>query len=174
MTLSSLTAHAESTSSTLLYLLLSLLSLQSSTLSHAASHLGAAQTYTTLLRALPFHVSKNRMVIPAEITAKHGVRQENVFRNNGPDEEGQKALEEAVFEFATRANDHLITARDTFKETGGLVPKEAVPVFLAAIPVGLFLEKLEGANFNAFHPSLQRRDWRLPWRVWRGFYKRRF
>jgi hypothetical protein len=56
-----------------------------------------------------------------------------VFRNNGPDEDGQKALEEAVFEFATNANDHLITARETFKETGGLVPKEAVPVFLAAV-----------------------------------------
>lgn len=73
------------------------------------------------------------MIIPAEITAKHGVRQENVFRNSGPDGEGKKAMEDAVFEFATRANDHLITARDTFKETGGAVPKDAVPIFLAAV-----------------------------------------
>jgi NADH dehydrogenase [ubiquinone] 1 alpha subcomplex assembly factor 6 len=42
-------------------------------------------------------------------------------------------MEDAVFEFATRANDHLITARETFKETGGVVPKEALPVFLAGV-----------------------------------------
>jgi NADH dehydrogenase [ubiquinone] 1 alpha subcomplex assembly factor 6 len=81
------------------------------------------------------------MIIPAEITAKHGVMQESVFRGSGLDEEGKKALEDAVFEFATRANDHLITARDTFKETKGLVPREGLPVFLAGVS-SLFLSFL--------------------------------
>lgn len=71
------------------------------------------------------------MVIPAEITAKHGVNQEQVFRK-GPGAEG---IEEAVYEFATLANDHMITARDTFKEEGmgGKVPRRAMPVFLAGV-----------------------------------------
>lgn len=39
-----------------------------------------------------------------------------------------KGIDDAVFEFATIANDHMITARDFFKEGG--VPDEAMPVFL--------------------------------------------
>jgi NADH dehydrogenase [ubiquinone] 1 alpha subcomplex assembly factor 6 len=132
VTTDSLISHSESTSSSLLYLLLSLLSLPSSTLSHAASHLGTAQTITTLLRALPFHAKNGRMIIPAEITAKHGVSQDDVFRN-GPHAKG---IEDAVFEFATLANDHLITAREMFKQEegwNGKVPTEANPVFLAGV-----------------------------------------
>jgi NADH dehydrogenase [ubiquinone] 1 alpha subcomplex assembly factor 6 len=130
MTVDSLIAHAESTSSTLLYALLSLLGLSSSNLyAHVASHLGASLTITTLLRALPFHASKRRMVIPAEITAKHGVQQEDVFRHGG----NAKGIDKAIFEFATVANDHLITARDMFKEVNGKVPIQAMPVFLAAV-----------------------------------------
>ncbi|KAH7913400.1 isoprenoid synthase domain-containing protein [Hygrophoropsis aurantiaca] len=170
LTVDSLTSHAESTASTFFYLSLALLSLSSSTLTHAASHLGIAQSLSTLIRALPFHTSKGRMVIPAEITARHGVNQQHIFTEQRP----SKGLEDATFDFATVANDHLITARDMFKETGGKVPQEAIPVFSAAIPVASFLRRLEKANFNAFDPSLQVRDWKLPWQVWRGYYKRTF
>ncbi|KNZ73052.1 UPF0551 protein, mitochondrial [Termitomyces sp. J132] len=172
ITMESITAHAESTSSPLLYLLLSLLSIPSSALSHAASHLGTAQTFTTLLRALPYHVKQGHVIIPAEITAKHGVIQEDVLRY-GPGAEG---ISDAVFEFATAANDHLITAREMLKEEGmgSKVPARAVPIFLAGIPVAHYLARLEKVNFDAFAPSLQLRDWKLPWQIWRGYYKRQF
>jgi len=179
MTLDSLLAHAESTSSTLNYLLLRLLSLHTSDLlSHAASHMGVAQTIITLLRALPYHAAQRRMVIPAEITAKHGVNQEAIFRSIGGGgvdaEENRKRLEEAVFEFATIANDHVLTAREMFKEEGGKVPARAMPLFLSMIPVTNFLQRLEAANFNAFEPTLQRKDWKLPWRIWSGHHKHTF
>ncbi|KIK86876.1 hypothetical protein PAXRUDRAFT_693145 [Paxillus rubicundulus Ve08.2h10] len=170
LTTESITSHAESTASTFLYLLLSLLNLPSATLSHAASHLGIAQSFTTLLRAFPFHASNGLMIIPAEITAKHGVNQQQAFIRG----ETSKALEDAVFEFATIANDHLITARDMFQETGGKVPQEAMPVFAAAIPVISILRRLEAVNFNVYDAHLQARDWKLPWHIWRGYYKRTF
>ncbi|OSD07220.1 hypothetical protein PYCCODRAFT_1402661 [Trametes coccinea BRFM310] len=176
LTLESLTAHAESTSSTFFYLLLSLLNLSSSsTFSHAASHLGIAQSIHVLLRALPYHASKGRMVIPAEITARHGVRQEDVFRRGG----NADGISDAVFEFATVANDNLLTAREMFKSgssggDGGKVPQVAMPVFLYGIPTRDYLGRLEAVNFDAFAPSLQVRDWKLPWRIWRGYYKREF
>lgn len=129
----SLTQHAESTSSTYLYLLLSLLNLSSSDLfSHAASHLGVAQGIQVLLRALPYHASKGRMIIPAEITARHGVRQEDVFHRGG----NADGISDAVFEFATVANDNLLTAREMFKQSGGdggRVPRVAMPVFLYGV-----------------------------------------
>ena len=65
------------------------------------------------------------MVIPAEITAKHSVMQEEVFRK-GP---AAKGIDDAVFEFATIANDHLVTARETFRDSAGKVPRVAMPVF---------------------------------------------
>lgn len=191
MTVDSLVAHAESTSSTFLYALLSLLGLSSSSLyAHAASHLGASLTITTLLRALPFHASKRRMVIPAEITAKHRVQQEDVFRYGGD----TKNINEAVFEFATVANDHLTTARDMFNEVEGKVPKQAMPVFLPAVSSGPyqrygqfiltwvslqvlaqnFLTRLESVNFDAFHPSLQRTHWKLPYLLWTASGSRTF
>ncbi|KAJ3484253.1 hypothetical protein NLI96_g5768 [Meripilus lineatus] len=96
--------------------------------------------------------------------------QEEVFRKGG----NAHGIDEAVFEFATLANDHLITAREMFKESGGKIPERARPVFLAANPTALYLERLEKANFDAFEPSLQMRTWRLPWRVWQGYYKGTF
>lgn len=184
-TVDTLASHAESTSSTVLYLLLSLLSLPSASLSHAASHLGTAQTFSTLLRALPFHVKQGRLVIPAEITAKHGVIQEDVFRQ-GPNAHG---IEDAVFEFATIANDQLATARNMLKEANGRVPREAMPVFIAGVrvvaadtamahmfsfqvPVSNYLRRLEKAGFDAFDPRLQRRDGLIAWQMWWASYKR--
>ena len=71
------------------------------------------------------------MVIPANITAKHHVNQEEVFRR-GPEAEG---LQDAVYEFAVVANDHLITAREMMKNEKGQVEVEraAMPVFLNAV-----------------------------------------
>lgn len=131
LTTESLVAHAESTFSSMLYLLLSMLNLTSSTLSHAASHLGCAQTFATLLRALPFHAKNGRMIIPADITAKNRVSQEDVFRH-GPQAAG---IEDAVFEFANTGNEHLLIARDMFKDEvmGGRVPTRAMPVFLTGV-----------------------------------------
>ncbi len=132
LTMDSLTAHAEATASTHYYLLLSLLGLSSDRLLHAASHLGIAHCISTLIRALPYHASKGRMVIPAEITAKRGVSQEDVFRK-GP---AAKGIEGAVFDFATMANDNMITAREMFKEDAGKVPRSAMPVFGAGASRG--------------------------------------
>lgn len=77
------------------------------------------------------------MVIPAEITAKHRLNQQEVFKiaaqGKAMDAVSAKGLEDAVFEFATVANDHVITARDMLKGTGGKVPAEAMPVFLSGV-----------------------------------------
>jgi phytoene/squalene synthetase len=97
------------------------------TLSHAASHLGVAQSVATLLRALPYHASKSRMVIPADITAKHGVVQEDVFRRGG----AARNISDAVYEFACLAQGHLNTAREMFAPHGSKVPERAFPVFMS-------------------------------------------
>lgn len=110
----------------MLYLLLSLVNPSASDdVSHAASHLGLAHSFTTLLRAFPYHASKGTIVIPAEVTGKHNVRQEDVLRNGAE----AKGIEDAVYDFACQANNELTVAREMLPR----VPDEAMPVFLTAV-----------------------------------------
>ncbi len=80
------------------------------------------------------------MVIPAEITAKHGVSQEEVFRK-GP---ASKGIDDAVFDLATIANDHITTAREMFGDSSGKVPRVAMPVFGAGASCLFFLGQIGG------------------------------
>jgi len=129
MTLESLRAYSESTSSTTLYSLLHLLSLQSSSeYSHAASHLGLSHTLATLLRAVPFHASRGRVVIPAEITAKHGVSQEDMLRRGG----AAGGISDAVYDVACVAKEELEVAKEHV-ENNGKVPDDVLPIFLSGV-----------------------------------------
>ena len=135
-TMESLERYAENTYSTLLYLTLQGLPVGSVAADHIASHIGKAAGITAILRGLPLvafpsppnHHSNNMsslggtldsqrrtqqgsVTLPLDVMARAGVREEDVFRQ-GAEAAG---LRDAVFEVATRASDHLITARQMLK-----------------------------------------------------------
>ena len=134
-TLESLEKYAENTYSTLLYLTLQALPMGSVTADHVASHIGKAVGIAAVLRGLPMvafpappnHHSNSSptlggtldaqrrrqgsVTLPLDVMARTGVRDEDVLRK-GAEAEG---LRDAVFEVATRASDHLITARQMLK-----------------------------------------------------------
>lgn len=134
-TIESLERYAENTYSTLLYLTLQGLPVGSVAADHIASHIGKAAGITAILRGLPLiafpsppnhHSNKTSSVggtlntqrrtqgsitLPLDVMARAGVREEDVFRV-GAEAPG---LRDAVFEVATRASDHLITARQMLK-----------------------------------------------------------
>lgn len=132
--LDALEKYAESTYSTLLYLTLSALPMASITVDHLASHIGKAVGITTVLRGLPLiafppppnHHSNSSglggtldsqrrpqgaVTLPLDVMVEACVREEDVLRL-GADAPG---LRDAVFAVATRASDHLITARQMLK-----------------------------------------------------------
>ncbi|KAL1954147.1 hypothetical protein VTO42DRAFT_1555 [Malbranchea cinnamomea] len=132
--IAALESYAENTYSTLLYLTLSAIPLTSLTVDHLASHIGKAAGISAVLRGLPLvafpqpptqHHSKNRealaggvgasrqgaITLPLDVMVQCGVREEDVFRQ-GADAPG---LRDAVFTVATRASDHLITARQMLR-----------------------------------------------------------
>lgn len=127
-------SYAESTYSTLLYLTLSALPMASMTADHLASHIGKAAGIAAVLKGLPLvafpsssaavsdgrnqpaqahggggggGVRQGAVMLPLDVMAQMGVKEENVFRL-GAEAPG---LRDAVFAVATRANDHLITVR---------------------------------------------------------------
>ncbi|KIW36861.1 uncharacterized protein PV06_10976 [Exophiala oligosperma] len=128
-----LESYAESTYSTLLYLSLSALPLNSLTMDHLASHIGKAAGIAAVMRGVPLLAfppppnqhsnnppglglpasrdKQGAITLPLDIMSQCGVREEDIFRN-GSDAEG---LRDATFAVATRASDHLITARTMLK-----------------------------------------------------------
>ncbi|RDA82689.1 hypothetical protein CP532_6343 [Ophiocordyceps camponoti-leonardi (nom. inval.)] len=210
-TLEALEDYAENTYSTMTYATLAFMPLRSTDLDHLASHMGKASGIVAVLRGIPFLASPAQPVktpsggeapstrepcvlLPLDIMAEAGVKEEEVFRR-GPHAPG---LEDAVFKVATRAHDHLLTAKDMFArlkqgqdaghefEHGGEADhrvqgedgdgdvqaelRQSFGVFLEAVPAGLYLESLEKANFNPY--TVRNAGWRLPWRMWRALSRR--
>ncbi|KAK0333221.1 hypothetical protein LTR91_020106 [Friedmanniomyces endolithicus] len=131
--MAALESYAENTYSTLLYLTLQSLPMASLTADHVASHIGKATGIAAVLRGFPLlafpgpppkHNNQNQfggdvggsrqgaVTLPLDIMAKAGVREEDVLRNGS----NAKGLRDAVFAVATRANDHLITARQLLQQ----------------------------------------------------------
>jgi len=157
--------YAENTFATLLYMTLESAGLKSLAIDHVASHLGKAIGIATLIRGTPFHIKDRVILIPVELLNKHNVVEEKVFRG-----EVTENFRDAVFEFATLANDHLITAR-SFKDQ---IPKNATILFLPAIPCEIFLQTLEKKNFNVFEASAQKHNFSLPYSLLKNAWKRTF
>lgn len=208
VTMASLETYAENTYSTLLYLILQSLPVQSMTADHLASHIGKATGIAALLRGLPlvafppepnkhsnqsaFGIPSTRqgaVTLPLDVMAETGVREEDVLRQGA----AAPGLKDAVFQVATRANDHLITAREMLRnlKAGSEVghdfehqddhehsygnPDAKVSrqleevnrgfgVLMQAVPTAMWLEKLEKCEFDVFDERLRRSDWKLPWR----------
>jgi NADH dehydrogenase [ubiquinone] 1 alpha subcomplex assembly factor 6 len=136
-------------------------------------------------------------MLPLDIMAEAGVREEDVLRNGS----NAHGLRDAVFAVATRANDHLITAREMLKniragqdeghefehrdeeehvylptkgETQAQEVERAFGVFLSgSVATQLWLGKLEKVDFDIFNPKLRATDWRLPWKAFWAYQRRK-
>lgn len=140
---------------------------------HIASHIGKATGIATLIRSTPHLIQKRLFHLPSQITAKHSLSTEDIFRSVAAGRSDpssfattHQALADVVFEVATTANDHLITARTALEKLSGSA-LIAAPL-LNAVPTANYLQRLERANFDIFHPSLHKRDWKLPFKIWRA------
>ncbi|TVY66163.1 NADH dehydrogenase (ubiquinone) complex I, assembly factor 6 [Fusarium oxysporum f. sp. cubense] len=206
--LASLEEYAENTYSTLMYATLASLPLRSMHVDHLASHIGKACGIAAVLRGIPVlaappppvntpsgqvpAVREPALLLPLDAMAEAGVKEEEVFRQ-GPNAPG---LQDAVFQVATRANDHLITAREMLKRLkAGEDPghefehqgeaehlytegsdtlreiRQGFGVLLEAIPSAQYLQRLEQADFNPF--AVKTAGWKLPWSIWQALSKER-
>lgn len=210
--LASLEDYAENTYSTLMYATLAAIPIRSMHVDHLASHVGKACGIAAVLRGIPVLAApaqpvktptgmeaptthKPALLLPLDVMADEGVKEEEVFRQ-GPNAPG---LQDAVFKVATRANDHLITVREMLKRLkAGEDPghefehhgqdehhiydasdqsetardlHRGFGVLLEAAPVAQYLENLEKADFDPF--AVKTGGWRLPWRIWQSLSKER-
>jgi NADH dehydrogenase [ubiquinone] 1 alpha subcomplex assembly factor 6 len=216
--LTDLETYAESTYSILLYLTLSALPVNSVTMDHIASHIGKAAGITAILRGVPLlafpppanHHSRNQpsmglpptrerrgvISLPLDVMSSSGVREDDIFREGGKAD----GLRDAVFMVATRASDHLITARTMVKnmkknedlghdfehiddeghqytqqqrQEARSVDRQMEEyaqgygaIMGPAISTQLWLDRLQKMDFDIFHASLRRPEWKLPIVAW--------
>jgi len=209
--LNALEEYAENTYATLMYLTLASIPIQSVHMDHLSSHIGKACGIVAILRSIPVLTMPPRpvenpsgslvgssrppaLLLPLDVMAKVGLKEEDVFRQ-GPHAEG---LQDAVYQVATRANDHLITVREMLKnlqsgqgpghnyehqheaehvhtspaqDTQDIVVeiRRGFGVLLEAITAHSYLKSLEGSNFD---PWRVKRSWRLPWSLWKAAKRR--
>ncbi|KAL2129191.1 hypothetical protein VTI74DRAFT_8092 [Chaetomium olivicolor] len=209
--LAALEDYAENTYATLMYMTLAAMPLQSVHMDHLASHIGKACGIVATLRGIPVLAAPSQpiqgpagssvgntrspaLLLPLDVMAEVGLKEEDVFRM-GPHAFG---LQDAVFQVATRANDHIITAREMLKnlqagkEPGHDYEHQAEPehahsstvyggedtrvdvqrgfsVLLEAIAAGDYLQRLEIANFDPFKVKS---SWKLPWALWKAGKRR--
>ncbi|KOS20965.1 NADH dehydrogenase (ubiquinone) complex I [Escovopsis weberi] len=217
--------YAENTYSTIMYATLASMPLRSLHVDHLASHIGKACGIVAVLRGIPVlaaptlasasssssssaaaaaekgnvkppgspAVREPCLLLPLDVMAEEGVKEEEVFRQ-GPRAPG---LQDAVFKVATRANDHLITAREMLKRLkAGEDPghefehqgegehfydseeadvsrdvRRGFGVLLEAVPAAQWLKGLEQANFDPF--AVRSSGWKLPWGIWQALSKER-
>lgn len=216
--LNELESYAESTYSTLLYLTLSALPVESLTMDHLASHVGKAAGIAAVLRGVPllaFPPPPNQhsnnpagmglpptrekqgvITLPLDVMGKCGVHEEDIFRNGS----NAAGIRDAVFTVATRASDHLITARTMLKnvaedrgpghefehmddegrdysryesesDTSAQKTREDKDrgfgiIMGPAVSTQLWLNRLQKVDFDIFHESLRRLEWKLPYIAW--------
>lgn len=67
-------------------------------------------------------------MIPAEITAKHSVSQEDVLRRGG----AAQRISDAVYEFACVAKEELDVVKEHIEQSGK-IPEEVLPIFLSGV-----------------------------------------
>ena len=110
------------------------------TLDAPARDLGIAYAITGLCRALPYHATHRRLMLPVDRLIASGVSIEDVFAGRGG--EGLRPL---LHDMAQRARDHLATR--------GRVPRSVLPALLPAAVVPLYLRALTRPGFDVFRDS---------------------
>ncbi|EPE05547.1 squalene phytoene synthase [Ophiostoma piceae UAMH 11346] len=204
--LAALEDYAESTYATLMYITLAMLPLRSMHVDHLASHIGKAYGIAAIIRGIPVLAApapsandpsipqRNPvLLLPLDVMADVGLREEDVYRQ-GPAAPG---LQEAVFRVATRANDHLITAREMIKniragqdpgheyehagedghtygdaDTGVAGEREEIQALQRGF--GVLLEAVPTQDFltrletSDFDAFRVKSSWKLPWSLYRA------
>jgi phytoene synthase len=159
--LEALEGYAAETSGTLVELACEVLGARDEASRTAARHVGVAHALVGLARAVPFHATQRRMMLPGNLAWNHGLDPHDLFELRQP-----KEVRPVVKEMTARAEDHLAKAR------AAKPPRGAVPALLPATLTRRYLGMLAAHDHDVFAPKVQTpppgRAWRLLWASARG------
>lgn len=154
-------------------------------LTDISAHLGQATAIGSFLVGLKYFAEKKQtLMLPTDSLTKHRISEESCLRylRSQPEELNDENLKEkvknVVFEVATLANDHIVTARKKLQDSKKFVKQSGISKlpdclylpYMNGIPTILYLERLEKNDFDIMHPKLSHKEWRLAYRAWSNYY----
>lgn len=152
--LAALVDYAQGSSGTLVELALEILGDPTPGVREAGEATGVAWALTGLLRAVPFHASRRRLYLPANLMAAAGLASGQLFEHGS-----SPALIPVVHAVAREAATWLSRAR----ESAAQVPRRFQPALLPATLAAGYLRRLKTAGYDPFDGRVQQTP---PWRVW--------
>ncbi|KAJ2111845.1 hypothetical protein IW139_003372 [Coemansia sp. RSA 353] len=161
-TLDDLQKHGERTIACLIHAHLESLNVRNMHADNAARAIGVSSTISHMLRSMPEQLAHGRCDLPRDILAKHNINVQELYKapKNTPE------LQNAVYEVATTAYTKLCGVAELHIPNS---PRQALPALLVAVPVKMWLERLEHANFDVFDPRLrQTHAVHVMWKLWKA------
>lgn len=122
-------------------------------------HAGVAYAITGLLRALPWHASRGRVFLPADLMATFGVRREDILA--GQDSAGLRCL---LRQLRDLARSHLGLARRRLADA----PAATLPAYLPLALAEPYLRRMDTRDYQPFRTAVDLPDWRRIWLIWRA------
>jgi 15-cis-phytoene synthase len=121
-------------------------------------HAGLAYAIAGLLKAFPIHARRGQLYLPLQLLESHGSGRHDVASG-----QATAQLRAALAEMRHMARGHLAEARSLLDAA----PVAALPAFLPVAVTGPILARMEGRNYDPFHP-VEVAPWRRQWLIWRA------
>lgn len=168
-----------------------------------SAHIGQATAVSSMILGMEYYSkTRNQVTLPIDIMTKNDLSQEDVLKitqghKSDNDLEIKEKLKAVIYETSIVANDHMLTAKSKLssireeikelvssnssnelltkysKKWKGGIPDVIFTPYMVGIPTSLYLERLERYDFDIFNKNLQRKEWKLAYRSYMNYYKRR-
>jgi 15-cis-phytoene synthase len=155
-----LESHLDATSSNLFRLAMLILDGEAAAPGLAlSSHAGIAYGLIGLMRALPWHSSRGKLFVPAEIFKAHGVEADEVAARRA-----SPALLSALADLRALARRHL----DIFDARLPSLPEKSKPAFLPLSLCQAYLQLMGKQGYDPFVTIVELPQWCRQWILWRA------
>jgi 15-cis-phytoene synthase len=124
-----------------------------------ADAIGAALTICASLRNFALHASRRQLYVPTDVLEDHGVHIDDVYAGRTT-----PALLAALREMRQRTRRHV----QHTEALRSVAPPEAMPAFLPAAPVPLYLDRMDHRDYDPFKTIVDVPQWRRQWVLWRS------
>ena len=120
---------------------------------------GVAVALTSLLRAFALHASRRQLHVPLGLLERHGVHPEDIYAGRG-----SPGLLAALAEMREHARAHVRVIEGPTAATASA----ALPAILPVALVPLYLQRMEGRDYDPFRTAIEVPQWRRQWALWRA------
>ena len=132
---------------------------------HCANQLGKAEGIVTILKGLPYNVSRKNVYLPLSLLVSHKISTESILRGIIDDE-----FLHVIEVIAATSEEHLENGRFRKK----YLNNDEKRIMLTAVPIDTYLSKLSKVKCNVFDKSLLTKDAWLPFKLYVHKLKKSF